>query len=557
MTRKILIPCFILMTAGAASATGYANQKPLKLNAEAMLPTLTAPHTYKAYTPAPTARPSLPDINDNATNDNATNVKQRYTFMGDQTWAGIPLLLAGIAADREGKAFRNESGIRLETNFHTEADDYMRFVPHLGAAVLNVAGVEGRSDLKRFLAGSAMSYAIMAAISYPLKHAVGRVRPDGSTDDSWPSGHTATAFVGATILHKEYGLTRSPWYSVAGYGIATATGVMRVLNNRHWAGDVLSGAGIGILSAELAYGLSDILFKDTHLKRGEAAATHDCPEGNPSFFSISAGVGLGAQRLDFGTGGLCLQLQASTAVGIEGAYFFNRYIGTGGRLRIRTTPVKDWDFFRADANKHTARFTERVLTNYVDLHAVPGIDFTFKSDRMTEYTGDAGLYLQLPLGSRLALGSKLLIGCNWMQDTDLNALMAGKVAETTGYATGSEGGVAPISKDNTKTEYMAYYAFENRTTIKAKNSLKYGTGLSLMYAHKKHFAWKVFADYDFTRKNYTMEYDFGEKSILLTEGVNAEMFKFSNTNNNITRKTTEKKKNMHTWVVGGSLAVLF
>ena len=48
------------------------------------------------------------------------------------------------------------------------------------------------------------------------------MRPDGSTANSWPSGHTATSFVGATILHKEYGLTRSPWYSIAGYSLATA-----------------------------------------------------------------------------------------------------------------------------------------------------------------------------------------------------------------------------------------------------------------------------------------------------------------------------------------------
>ena len=39
----------------------------------------------------------------------------------------------------------------------------------------------------------------------------------------------------------------SPWYAVGGYAVATFTGVMRVLNNRHWISDVLSGAGIGIL----------------------------------------------------------------------------------------------------------------------------------------------------------------------------------------------------------------------------------------------------------------------------------------------------------------------
>ena len=35
--------------------------------------------------------------------------------------------------------------------------------------------------------------------------------------------------------------------------MATTVGVMRVLNNRHWVSDVLAGAGIGILSTNLAY----------------------------------------------------------------------------------------------------------------------------------------------------------------------------------------------------------------------------------------------------------------------------------------------------------------
>ena len=74
----------------------------------------------------------------------------------------------------------------------------------------------------------------MAGLVNGIKYTASEMRPDGSTRNSWPSGHTATAFMAATILHKEYGLTRSPWYSVGAYTLATATGVMRVLNNRHW-----------------------------------------------------------------------------------------------------------------------------------------------------------------------------------------------------------------------------------------------------------------------------------------------------------------------------------
>lgn len=74
--------------------------------------------------------------------------------------------------------------------------------------------------------------------------------------------------------------------------MATATGIMRVLNNRHWVSDVLSGAGIGILSGEIAYALSDVIFKERGLLRGNLDSGQNIIY-NPSFFSISMGVGLG------------------------------------------------------------------------------------------------------------------------------------------------------------------------------------------------------------------------------------------------------------------------
>lgn len=44
-------------------------------------------------------------------------------------------------------------------------------------------------------------------------------------------------------------------------------------------------------------------------------------------------------------------------------------------------------------------------------------------------------------------------------------------------------------------------------TVSANNSTKLGTGLSLTYANKKYFSWKVFCDYDYTTKTYTLTYD--------------------------------------------------
>ncbi|MBQ3753794.1 MAG: phosphatase PAP2 family protein [Prevotella sp.] len=220
--------------------------------------------------------------------------------MDDLTFVGVPLFIAGWAVKGDKAMFRvnnkeAKENTQLLTNFKTGIDDYTQFFGPAVTVGLKLAGYEGRSDWPRLMASAAMSYGIMAAFVNGIKYTAKEMRPDGSTANSWPSGHTATAFVGASLLHKEYGLTRSPWFSVAGYGVATATGVMRVLNNRHWISDVMSGAGIGIMSTELGYALSDILFKGKGLLHNNLETDFD----DPSFFSISMGLGLGSKGIDF------------------------------------------------------------------------------------------------------------------------------------------------------------------------------------------------------------------------------------------------------------------
>lgn len=66
------------------------------------------------------------------------------------------------------------------------------------------------------------------------------------------------AFTAATLLSEEYG-QRYPLLSAAGYAVASAVGVGRLLNNRHWIGDVVTGAGLGVLSGHLGYWMADQL----------------------------------------------------------------------------------------------------------------------------------------------------------------------------------------------------------------------------------------------------------------------------------------------------------
>jgi len=140
-------------------------------------------------------------------------------------------------------------------------DDVLQYVPMASSFALKLVGVEGQSSWKRRLVNSATSFIINAGVVYTLKHTIHSTRPDGTDNHSFPSGHTATAFCGATTLHKEYGKV-SPWISVAGYTVATITAIDRVRRNRHHWGDVLAGAAIGVLSAEAGCRIGDLITKE-------------------------------------------------------------------------------------------------------------------------------------------------------------------------------------------------------------------------------------------------------------------------------------------------------
>ena len=499
-----------------------------------------------------------------------------YKVMDDLTFAGIPLFVAGIIAKGEKKSFRQNTGENkhtLVTDFKTEIDNYTQFFGPVMATGLKIAGVEGRSDWGRYLASTAMSYGFMALFVNSIKYTAKEMRPDGSTRNSWPSGHTATAFVGATILHKEYGLTRSPWYSVAGYGVATATGVMRVLNNRHWVSDVLSGAGVGIMSGELAYAMSDLIFKGKGLLRGDAISERSIID-HPSFFSISMGLGLGSQSLDFGAETMSdahdnfnLKFGASTAVSAEGAYFFNKYVGVGGRLRVNSTPINGWDRVLNYADQDVKEMFKdldadmdlRPLNNIVFRTADKQPQFTIESDHLTEFAADLGVYFNLPLSKRFAMGAKLLAGRSIMQELNLSAHYQGKVVDVNPMAILDDDPNLFYETDETYDTKWDYF------TLNANNTFKWGTGISLTYAYKENYAWRLFVDYDMARKTYTLEYnptqfmhsalptyfDFAEMMQEIDPAYAADMI------SEMSPVNTHIKKNRHTFVIGGSLTISF
>ena len=136
--------------------------------------------------------------------------------------------------------------------FAAHADNYLQFAPAAAVYGLNLAGIKGRHNLADATGYFLVSEVIMNGTVHALKTITDRDRPDHSGFNSFPSGHTANAFASAEFLSQEY-KDVSPSYGYAGYAVATATGLLRMYNNRHWLSDVVAGAGFGILSTKLAY----------------------------------------------------------------------------------------------------------------------------------------------------------------------------------------------------------------------------------------------------------------------------------------------------------------
>lgn len=132
----------------------------------------------------------------------------------------------------------------LGHDFHNKIDDFLQYEAVLQIYGGRYLGLKSKNNALRQTINIVVSNAIMGGIVKSMKHTFKEVRPDASDEYSFPSGHTATAFTNASILFYEY-KDANIWYASSGYLFATATGFLRIANNRHFTSDVLAGAGIG------------------------------------------------------------------------------------------------------------------------------------------------------------------------------------------------------------------------------------------------------------------------------------------------------------------------
>ena len=109
--------------------------------------------------------------------------------------------------------------------------------------------------------------ALTSLVTTAVKVTVGRSRPGfnrepdefdsfNGSDDYWsfPSGHTSRGFALATVLTLEL-VDEASWIPYVAYPLATWVGATRVLDEKHWPTDVLAGAALGVLSAQIWHGI--------------------------------------------------------------------------------------------------------------------------------------------------------------------------------------------------------------------------------------------------------------------------------------------------------------
>jgi membrane-associated phospholipid phosphatase len=191
---------------------------------------------------------------------------QGNAVISDSTIAlAHPVFFSSVGLLGGGMFFHYDHSLHHKEKFHarlqsfspenkTNVEEYLRYAPALSVYALDLAGIKAKNGFiqRTILLGA--SQLVMSGVTLGLKNNLSSLRPDGSDFKSLPSGTAAQAFMAATFLHYEM-RDYSPWIAVSGYALATVSSGMRIAANKHWLGDVLIGAGIGMLSTHLIYWL--------------------------------------------------------------------------------------------------------------------------------------------------------------------------------------------------------------------------------------------------------------------------------------------------------------
>ena len=417
--------------------------------------------------------PSNPLVIDRLINDNTPadpllypviyqdTVKTKWirTDTGKSLVASAALIGVGLFTYKDS-GFMNRVDIKYGINrylpgFSNDIDDYTQYIPWAATLALDPLGIPSKHKFKRKVSTMATGAAASLIVIQGLKYSIGELRPDGSANNAFPSGHTATAFMGAHIFHKEYG-DQSIYYSIGGYFLATFTGIFRQLNDRHWISDVFVGAGLGISLTEFAYWLNGKWWKDKGINEIDIVKK-DPNRDRPSYLGVKFGYAGLTDRFDDEDSGISAQDGFTLAV--DGAWFFSRNVGIGGESGFQSFPIK----------------VDQDIVNEV---ASEGYEIEFQ-----------------PVGNtKNVFGPQFQI--DWRKSTLGAKIQAGwaRIADTEVF-------LRPVTNDEPTEEDDIDYA-----SIRPVTKFAWSTGLYYRWLIDERLALNVFVDYNATDLDSSLSY---------------------------------------------------
>lgn len=189
-----------------------------------------------------------------------TGINAKSLMISGSWFAGMYLL-------SYGDEYLNENVKQLNTGtlkYYFKTLDNLGAGPVAAPISIGVAGISfltKDSKFRQVALTSVESIAVTSLLVYALKIGIGRKRPYekkgahsfnpfGGLDDSLPSGHTSTAFALVTPWIYYY---KKPWTYLL-FIFPASTALSRMIFDKHWATDVLTGGAIGYV---VGYYLTD------------------------------------------------------------------------------------------------------------------------------------------------------------------------------------------------------------------------------------------------------------------------------------------------------------
>ena len=190
------------------------------------------------------------------------------TFLDAFDTTGLVILAVGVAGT--AVAANNDVAMyqfwgnnqRMPTNFSAIGDFWGgggAIIPIVGQLFFDTQNgiVSAEGQVESFIIAEGLKYGVARPRPCAVENCVG-----GADNESFPSGHTTSAFSFASSMGAEY-----PWYIyVPSYAMGVYTGLSRIADNQHWLSDVVAGATLGMLFGRAGYkhhlGLHPLVIND-------------------------------------------------------------------------------------------------------------------------------------------------------------------------------------------------------------------------------------------------------------------------------------------------------